>query len=276
MENKELQDSIPFADDVVEKPKPTIKEKFLSTVPYTSIGACIFGYAFNFGMGSIIWPKQVEMIVKPGSKELFNGIVGIPSTIVNTIVPPLAGLISDKIHTPIGKRLPLILFGYLFAAFFTLICAFFVFPWRSNDIEISFILLCIFSCIQWIGLSSGIGSYTGITPDIIPPNRFGVAAGIIGLFRTAGQLASVLAAGFLIQFLPYPFNFIFTYGLMAAVFIFTALYTFTTINEPPPPVNKEEKPFSLKELALSLILWPPAKYFNFYCVFWSRFVRIMI
>lgn len=270
------QDPIPFADDSKNEINPTFKEYAMSTIPYTAIGACIFGYSFNFGMGSIIWPKQVEMIVTPGTKELYNGIVGIPSTIINTFVPPLAGFISDKIHTPIGKRLPLILFGYLLAAIFSLVCAFFIFPWRNGSIEISFIFLCIFSCFQWIGLSCGIGSFTGITPDIIPPKRFGTAAGIIGLFRTAGQLISVLIAGFLIQFLPYPYNFMLTYGIMGLVFIFGAVYPFSTIKEPKKVEKKEEKPFVLGDFLCSLFLCPPTKYFNFYCVFWSRFVRFTI
>jgi MFS family permease len=261
-------------DDVITSVETSKAEKarmcFSSSMPYLGLGVFQMGYAFNLCLSATIWPKQIEMIVQPGTKELWNGIIGIPSTIMNTIVPPLAGSLSDRIHLNFGKRHPLMLSGFLWAAFWTILSALFVFPWRVGNWNVAFTLFAVVSTFQWIGLSNGIGSFTGLVPDTVPHKRLGLAGGVLGVGRSLGNLLSVLIAGVIVQFFPYPFNFVCAYGFAACVFIYTSLFAFCAVPEAPP--GEVGPPFSWKEFIQSFFLWPPTEYWNFYCVFVSRFV----
>jgi hypothetical protein len=69
--------------------KENLKSKSLEMNTYLGLFSYWFGYHSNLALTSIIWPAQIELIVSPGQKELLNGIVGIPSTLINTFVPPL-------------------------------------------------------------------------------------------------------------------------------------------------------------------------------------------
>lgn len=36
-----------------------------------------FGFSYAFCIITILWPKQISMIVVPSSKEFYNGVIGI-------------------------------------------------------------------------------------------------------------------------------------------------------------------------------------------------------
>lgn len=69
---------LPFAD--TKKPA----EENISTIPKKVYAIRLFGLSsFYFGVSyafciiTILWPKQISMIVKPSSKEFYNGVIGI-------------------------------------------------------------------------------------------------------------------------------------------------------------------------------------------------------
>jgi MFS family permease len=170
--------------------------------------------------------------------------------------------------------------GFIIAAIFTILSSFFIFPFRSNGFEITYFLFILVTLFQWTGLSMGVGSFTGLVPQVIPENKLGFAgicnfnlAGVLGVSKSFGNLTSVLITGLLVQYLPYPFNFIGAYLYLSIVFLFTMSYTFITIPESKPEpsnIEEEKKPITLKNV-LSYFWLSPKEYKNFYLVFASRF-----
>jgi MFS family permease len=188
------------------------------------------------------------------------------STFMNTIMPPLAGAVSDHLNTIIGRRHPLMMLGALVGAFCSMCMAFFIFPLRYGFFESTFFGLVCFAVCQGASLSMAQGAFQGLIPDLIEDEKMGLTAGIMGLVRSLGNLIGVVLTGALVEFVPYPWNFISTYFILSCVILYCYLYSFVALEENPPPVRK---PFSCREFVLAFWL-PPKKYCNFYFVFLSR------
>jgi MFS family permease len=123
-----------------------------------------------------------------------------------------------------------------------------------------------FAVCQGASLSMAQGAFQGLIPDLIEDEKMGLTAGIMGLVRSLGNLIGVVLTGALVEFVPYPWNFISTYFILSCVILYCYLYSFVALEENPPPVRK---PFSCREFVLAFWL-PPKKYCNFYFVFLSR------
>jgi Na+/melibiose symporter-like transporter len=180
----------------------------------------------------------------------------------------LSGAISDSISTRIGKRHPVIIFGNIFTAMVGMIAALFLFPFKTGDLT-SYFLFSI--CILFLeaGFAIALGGYTGLGADVCK-ERLGIFAGMMSFGRSIGTFASLILYGFLLQFVPYPLDFIFSYGISSVYIIFSMWYVFVSVREEPYPKSKK---FEIKEFFTSLWIpfWKP-KYKNFCFVFLSRFV----
>jgi hypothetical protein len=67
-------------------PKPDLKkskkaEEMKSSMKYLNslVGLCCFYFSISFVLSqiTIVWPKQISLIVNPRSKEFYNGVIGI-------------------------------------------------------------------------------------------------------------------------------------------------------------------------------------------------------
>src|SRR5438067_11810660 len=72
--------------------------------------------AYNVQWGAllaIVLPAQIEAIVGPARKELFNGLVGPMGAAVALVITPIAGALSDRSRSRLGRRRPFLLAGVL-------------------------------------------------------------------------------------------------------------------------------------------------------------------
>lgn len=101
----------------------------------------------------------------------------------------IAGPISDRFSLPIGRRRPFLLAGTFLALPFL-----FCFAWLD-----SFWLVVIsFAFLQWF-LNLAAAPTRALMPDIIPPERHGIASAHVGLWSLLGQVAGIVSMGILLS-----------------------------------------------------------------------------
>src|SRR5579859_6759939 len=75
--------------------------------------AC-FWLAYNVHWGAllaIVLPSQISTIVGTAHKELYNGLIPALGASISLLITPIAGALSDRTHTRLGKRRPYMLAG---------------------------------------------------------------------------------------------------------------------------------------------------------------------
>jgi hypothetical protein len=73
---------------IYEKPQLEQDSLFKRISTFSALTIFFIGSSANIGYKAVIIPSQVTLIAPPGYKELFNGLVSIPST--------FAGLLKKK------------------------------------------------------------------------------------------------------------------------------------------------------------------------------------
>jgi len=147
---------------------------------------------YSFGLtglwtsvGSVILPLMVsDMIVRGpirflGFELQKNGavsVIAIVGGLVVGITQPVAGWLSDRTTSPLGKRLPYVAAGTLGLLPLTIILGGF-------DTFLPIILL--FAGIQLFG-NLAQGPANALLLDHVPPHRLGAASGVLILIRAAG------------------------------------------------------------------------------------------
>jgi MFS family permease len=156
--------------------------------------------------------------------------------------------------------------GNIMAAIAAMLCALYIFPFGGGDI-VSFLLLSFTAFFIECGNSISMGGYSGLGPEV-SAGRIGLLAGLMAIGRSVGMLSSSTAAGFLLDFVPYPMNFILCYALYAFLLIFCWATLYFFVHEPK---NAKVKKFSPGSFIKSFWIFKKG-YFNFYMIFFNRFV----
>ena len=78
--------------------------------------------AFSFGitgfilaMDTVILPVIVLTLAPEEYKNTYLAVLGISGLLMAAMVQPTIGRISDRSHSPLGRRVPFILWGTIFA-----------------------------------------------------------------------------------------------------------------------------------------------------------------
>ncbi|MCS7191407.1 MAG: MFS transporter [Armatimonadetes bacterium] len=154
-----------------------------------------------------------------------------------------AGPISDNCSSPLGRRRPFLLFGTILALPFL-----FAFAWLDNFLSV----VLSFALLQWF-LNFAAAPTRALLPDIVPPERHGVASAQIGLWSLLGQVLGIVAIGVLLspknwESLGFKVDKVTaeTLGLRCFVFSLSVLFLFTTAlvaTLPDHPIRKSQSPF---------------------------------
>ena len=223
------------------------------------ISVSCFWFAYNFHWGAllaIVLPSQIAAIVGDEQKEIYNGLIPSIGAAVSLIATPIAGALSDRSRSGIGRRRPFMLSGTAINILFLFLIA--GFGGGSGIWPFLLVYLGMQLGSNWAG-----GPYAGLIPDVVPPRQRGIASGWLAFMTAAGTLAGVIAAGQLIRGSGYWA----IYGAIAAVLALMLAATFFGVRERPladPPT-----PFVLGAFLRSL-LPRGSEYRNFYFVLLTR------
>ncbi|MBU0511910.1 MAG: SLC45 family MFS transporter [Chloroflexi bacterium] len=198
----------------------------------------IFLLGFGFFGVSVIWGVYnafvpIFLADKFGLSPVIIGFFMTIDNIAALIIQPPVGAWSDKLRTPIGRRMPFILIGAPIGAL-----AFGIIP-------IAAVLPLFVACTSTLLLSMALWRtpVVALMPDITPSPYRSQANGIINFMGGVGAIVSFLGGAAL-----YRMNPAFPFWMGSALVILSALLVFAFIREPKEYQASEEQPGMLESL----------------------------
>ncbi len=199
----------------------------------------IFLLGFGFFGVSVIWGVYnafvpIFLANKFGLSAAFIGFFMTLDNIAALLIQPPVGAWSDRLRTPIGRRLPFLLVGAPISAL-----AFGLIPLAS-------VLPLFVACTTTLLLSAALWRtpVVALMPDITPSEKRSQANGIINFMGGIGTIIALQTGGMLYELSP-----AFPFWLGSALSILAALVVFAFIREPKDYLEKgEEQPNMIESL----------------------------
>ena len=197
-----------------QAPQPTMN---WNTAAFLRLGAFSFGITgFFLTMETIILPTLVLDIAPEGAKNTLLGALGFSGLVTAAVVQPIVGSYSDRTRSPLGRRVPYMLFGVVF------VCL--------GLTGLSFTLTLISFLIIWIFIQANAGisnaPYLALIGDLVPSSRIGVASSLKVLADALGGVVLIAVCGVLVSSYQGPESIKWlriTFGVLGGTLIVTVL-----------------------------------------------------
>ncbi|MCL4560393.1 MAG: MFS transporter [Chloroflexi bacterium] len=151
-----------------------------------SVNACWLGLSFMWNsLHTIILPVLLLQFVAADKKNTMLGLLTGVGLAIAMLIQPIAGAVSDRWRSKIGRRRPMILFGLLFDVVFLTVMAL-AGGWVA--LAIGYIGLQVSSNIAHAAMQ-------GLLPDIIPPEQLGRGSAIKTVMDMAALVVASLGMG---------------------------------------------------------------------------------
>jgi MFS family permease len=155
----------------------------ISRLRHVGLGSFWFGSNFiTTPVYTILLQLQVAEVIARDRQDLAVGLATGLGGIFAMTMPPLVGALSDALHTPWGRRRPIMVAGVLGVALALVVM------WSAHSyppLLVGFVLVVAF-------VNVAAGAYAGIIPDLVQGSETGLASGLLGLFVQLGSVASLL------------------------------------------------------------------------------------
>ena len=171
-------------------------------------------------VGGVLLPLQIQFI-DPENKAASLALVTVVGALAGLVVQPVAGLLSDRTRSRIGRRFPWLLAGSLVTAGSMAVLGF---VGTVAGIALVFVVLSI-------GLSLNQGPAAAILPDRVPRRARGLFSAVGGLGVIFGSLGGATLGAFLAG------SLVVGYVVLAAL-ILAAAIGFIVLN--PDHDNRDE------------------------------------
>lgn len=197
--------------------------------------------SFWFGMNfhwipilPVLLPYQISQMLPRSSQAQGLGLLFGLGAVFATLLPPLVGAYSDRLHTPWGRRRPVMAAGTVFNVVGLLILL--GAPSYGT-------LLLGYLIIQISNNSAG-AAFNGVVPDVVPEAEFGKASGILGAMVQLGSVAGLVVT--LVMSTVFG-HILWTYAAMAVVLCLTLLPTLAAsrVEGTRPPQLRAAVPFRM-------------------------------
>jgi MFS family permease len=126
---------------------------------------------------TIAMQARVNDLAPLEQRGLYLAWLAAAGALISTIVELIAGPISDRCTSPMGRRRPFILWG-------TLLSLPFVVLFMTTQ---SFALLILHFVAIQLFLNWANGPYQAVIPDYVPVHRHGLASAYMGMMTLVGQ-----------------------------------------------------------------------------------------
>ena len=153
--------------------------------------------AFGFGtngvgltMDVIILPALTLFLVADELKNTYLGFLGVGGLIVAALVQLGIASLSDRTRSPLGKRVPYLLWG----------CAFLCIGLVGLGLAPNYAILFVAWLFIQASINIGYGPYQALIQDLVPAHRIGLASSYKILSDAAGALLLIFLAGELLGF----------------------------------------------------------------------------
>ena len=153
------------------------------------LGAFGFGITgFFMAMDTVILPVLVLGLVPEGAKNSLLGLLGFSGLLVAALVQPVVGWYSDRTRSPLGRRVPYMLWGCISVSLGLVGLA------AATNY---FSLFVMWVLIQ-ANASIGFGPFQALIRDLVPLNRIGVASSLKILADASGGVILIALTGTLL------------------------------------------------------------------------------
>ena len=151
--------------------------------------------AFSFGvtgfilaMDTVILPVFILTVAPEGYKNSYLTVLGISGLLIAALMQPIIGRMSDRTRSFLGRRVPYLLWGTVFA------CAGLAGVRLAPNFAVLFGVWVFIQC----NLNVAYGPGLALLRDLVPLNRIGVASAIKILADSLGGVALIAVSGALI------------------------------------------------------------------------------
>lgn len=158
-----------------------------------------------------------------GLGETLTGSVMALDNVLALFLLPLFGTLSDKTHTRLGRRIPYLLAGTLFAV------TFMIFLPLADQME-HFLFFIISLAVVLLAMGSYRSPAVALMPDVTPKPLRSSANSIINLMGTLGAIFTLIMSGILIPKADRP-NYIPIFLAVASLMILAVALLVITIRE---------------------------------------------
>jgi MFS family permease len=223
----------------------------------------LYWFANNLHWGallSIIVPSQVDKLF--GNKELNYPLVVVGGTLAAVIVHPLAGALSDRTTSRLGRRRPWLLWATLPNLIGLGLMA----------VAPSVALLAFAYLVVQVANNAANAPWSAIIADRVPAGQRGTASGWNGLLAVLGTVVGALVGGLIVNkdrpLDEYRVQLLVMYGLIAAIQATVVLLTAWRVRETPIATAR---PFGRADVARTYWVTPSAGR-DFFWVCLTRFM----
>jgi len=152
----------------------------------------LFGLAITAvwqSLHTIILPLRLLDFVPEAQKNTYLGLMTLIGLLLAMLAQPIAGAISDRSSFKWGQRRPFILIGSIAA-----LC---VLP--GIGLAGSFAAIFVVYCLLHLATNTAQGPFQAYIPDMVPPDKHGLASGFKALFEIIGGVIFVFITGILMD-----------------------------------------------------------------------------
>ena len=213
-------------------------EKAFRPIDYVKIS--IFGAALSFiwpSLHTLVIPIRLLELTPEAQKNTYLGILTFCGLMLAALIQPVAGAISDRSRSRLGRRRPFILVGTLLALLFL----------PSIGLSATFLSLFLGYCLLQCACNTAQGPFQGFIPDLVPEGRRGVASGVKSLAEIIAGVAFVRAVAYFMDMYSGDGGEIWLWlaiGLPGAALLGAMVTTLLTVKE--TPLSSTGHPFSMK------------------------------
>ena len=141
-----------------------------------------------FALDTLILPTRVLAIAPENLKNSYLAVLGVGGLFLAGLTQVAIGRISDRTRSPLGRRVPYLLWGAAFGSLGLL----------GVGLAPGFLgLLGVWLFIQ-ANINIGYGPYQALIRDLVPPNRIAAASSIKILSDAAGGVVFIKISGDLV------------------------------------------------------------------------------
>jgi len=182
-----------------------------------------------------VLPLRLLDLVAEAEKNTRLGLLTFVGLVLAMIVQPIAGAISDRSGFRWGRRRPYILIGSLIGIMLL----------PGIGLFQSYLALFIIYCLLQMTSNTAQGPYQAFIPDLVPPDRKGLASGVKSLLEIIGGIAVVRLIGYFMGEYTAGEGSLWLWlvlGVLAAVLLGAMLATVITVREPSGRINERQLP----------------------------------
>ena len=222
-----------------------------------SLFVCFFMLlALYCGVLAVLLPNQIAAL-DPVNKVGNLGLMFFVTSIFSTLTTPIAGALSDRTRSKLGRRTPWIIAGSVVGAVALASVAYMPTFWSITAVWV----------VAAIALNSMQPALTTVVADRFPEHARGTASGFVGAGMTAGGTVGMIVAGRLANNMPL------AYAVFAGA-IAACCLAFVVLNHDTSSKGVALKPFKMGDFAKGFWIDPKA-YPDFWWAFLGRFTIYM-